>query len=42
MAFEGFSPDRWDLLGGTICIVGMAVMMYAPRACAIGAVDAGA
>ena len=31
MAFEGFRPDRWDLLGGAICLVGMAVIMYAPR-----------
>ena len=30
-AFEGFRPDRWDLLGGTISLVGMAVIMYAPR-----------
>lgn len=32
MAFEGFRPDRWDLIGGTICLVGMATIMYAPRA----------
>ena len=31
MAFEGFRPDRWDLLGGSICLLGMAVMMYGPR-----------
>ena len=31
MAFEGFRPDRWDLLGGAISLVGMAVIMYAPR-----------
>lgn len=30
-AFEGFRPDRWDLLGGALCLVGMAVMMYTPR-----------
>ncbi|WP_370327542.1 YnfA family protein [Euzebya sp.] len=31
MAFEGFRPDRWDVVGGAICLVGMAVIMYAPR-----------
>lgn len=31
MAFEGFRPDRWDMIGGAICLVGMAVIMYAPR-----------
>ena len=29
--FEGFRPDRWDLLGAAICLAGMAVIMYAPR-----------
>ncbi|HXO19987.1 MAG TPA: YnfA family protein [Thermoanaerobaculia bacterium] len=24
-------PDRFDLLGGAICLVGMAVIMYWPR-----------
>ena len=28
---DGFRPDRWDLLGAGICLVGVAVMMYAPR-----------
>ena len=31
MAFEGFRPDRWDVVGGAICLVGMAIIMYAPR-----------
>lgn len=31
MVFEGFRPDRWDLIGGAISLVGMAVIMYAPR-----------
>lgn len=31
MAFEGFRPDRWDLLGAAISLLGMAVIMYAPR-----------
>jgi len=31
VAFEGFRPDRWDVAGAAICLVGMAVIMYAPR-----------
>ena len=27
---DGFRPDRWDLLGATICVVG-GVVMVAPR-----------
>ncbi|HEX6222432.1 MAG TPA: hypothetical protein VF115_15175, partial [Acidimicrobiia bacterium] len=26
-----FRPDRWDLIGAAICLVGVAVIMYAPR-----------
>jgi small multidrug resistance family-3 protein len=29
---DGFRPDRWDLLGAALCLVGVAVIMYAPRA----------
>ena len=29
---DGFRPDRYDLLGTVICLVGVAVLMYAPRA----------
>lgn len=28
---DGIVPDRWDLLGGMIALVGVAVIMYAPR-----------
>jgi small multidrug resistance family-3 protein len=28
---DGFRPDRWDVLGAAICLLGVAVMMYAPR-----------
>ncbi|WP_225828631.1 YnfA family protein [Streptomyces naphthomycinicus] len=28
---DGFRPDRWDLTGAAVCLVGMAVIMYAPR-----------
>jgi len=32
MAADGFRPDRYDVLGATACVVGVAVIMYAPRA----------
>ena len=32
MALDGFRPDRWDVIGATVCLVGVAVIMYAPRA----------
>lgn len=28
---DGFRPDRFDLVGSVICLVGVAVIMYAPR-----------
>ncbi|MET9453051.1 YnfA family protein [Streptomyces cinerochromogenes] len=28
---DGFRPDRWDMTGAVLCLVGMAVIMYAPR-----------
>ncbi len=28
---DGFRPDRWDYLGAGICLLGVAVIMYAPR-----------
>ena len=28
---DGFRPDRFDLLGAGLCVVGVAVIMYAPR-----------
>ncbi|MGH3738983.1 MAG: YnfA family protein [Micromonosporaceae bacterium] len=31
IAFDGFRPDRFDLVGATICLLGVAVIMYAPR-----------
>lgn len=31
MAVDGFRPDRFDLMGATVCLVGVAVIMYAPR-----------
>ncbi|WP_409437606.1 YnfA family protein [Mycobacterium sp. SMC-14] len=31
MAFDGFRPDRADVLGALICLIGVAVIMYSPR-----------
>ena len=31
IAFDGFRPDRYDLIGAAICLVGVAVIMYPPR-----------
>lgn len=31
MVVDRFQPDRWDLAGAAICLVGVAVIMYAPR-----------
>ncbi len=31
MAVDGFRPDRYDVAGALICLVGVAVIMYAPR-----------
>jgi small multidrug resistance family-3 protein len=28
---DGFRPDRFDVIGATICLVGVGVIMYAPR-----------
>jgi len=30
--FKGSVPDRWDLIGGSICVAGALIIMYAPRA----------
>ncbi len=31
VAVDGFKPDRWDLIGAGLCLVGVAVIMFAPR-----------
>ena len=31
MAVDGFRPDRWDLIGAGICLLGVITIMYAPR-----------
>jgi small multidrug resistance family-3 protein len=32
MVLDGYRPDRFDVVGALICLVGVAVIMYAPRA----------
>ena len=32
MVMDGFRPDRYDVVGALGCLVGVAVIMYAPRA----------
>jgi small multidrug resistance family-3 protein len=31
MLVDGFRPDRFDLVGAVICLLGVVVIMYAPR-----------
>ncbi|ADG76348.1 protein of unknown function UPF0060 [Cellulomonas flavigena DSM 20109] len=31
MVVDGFRPDRWDVTGALVCLVGVALIMYAPR-----------
>jgi small multidrug resistance family-3 protein len=31
-AVEGARPDRWDLIGGAICLTGAAIILFGPRA----------
>ena len=28
---DGIAPDRFDLIGGAVCLAGIAIIMYAPR-----------
>ncbi|SDQ39778.1 small multidrug resistance family-3 protein [Actinopolyspora saharensis] len=30
-ALDGYRPDRYDVIGALICLLGVAVIMYAPR-----------
>lgn len=30
-AIEGSRPDRWDVIGGVICLAGAAVILWGPR-----------
>jgi small multidrug resistance family-3 protein len=29
--FDGFHPDRYDVIGAAVCLVGVAIIMYPPR-----------
>ena len=29
---EGLRPDRWDLTGATVCLIGAGIILWAPRA----------
>ncbi|MCZ4520027.1 YnfA family protein [Rhodococcus ruber] len=31
MVVDGFRPDRWDITGASIALIGVAVIMYGPR-----------
>lgn len=30
-AVEGARPDRWDVIGGAVCLVGAAIILFGPR-----------
>lgn len=32
MVFDKFSPDRWDLIGALMALLGVSVIMFTPRA----------
>ncbi|MEO6997009.1 MAG: YnfA family protein [Terracoccus sp.] len=32
MVVDGFRPDRFDVVGAAVCLTGVAVIMYGPRA----------
>ena len=31
VVFDGFRPTRWDILGSLVCLVGVGLIMLAPR-----------
>lgn len=31
---EGARPDRWDILGGAVCLIGAVIILFGPRAAA--------
>ena len=31
MAFDGFRPDRWNLAGAVVLVLGVSVMVFGPR-----------
>jgi small multidrug resistance family-3 protein len=30
-AMEGVRPDRWDLAGAAVCLIGAAIILWGPR-----------
>ncbi len=34
-AVEGARPDRWDIAGGVLCLVGAAIILFGQRAVAV-------
>ena len=28
---DGFKPDRWDVIGASIALIGVCIIMYMPR-----------
>lgn len=30
-AVEGARPDRWDVIGGAVCLVGATIILFGPR-----------
>jgi small multidrug resistance family-3 protein len=30
-AVEGARPDRWDVIGGVVCLIGTAIILLGPR-----------
>lgn len=31
VVLDGFRPDRYDLIGAAVCLIGVGIIMYAPR-----------
>ena len=29
--FDGFRPDRFDIIGGCVCLIGVSLIAFAPR-----------
>lgn len=32
VVLDGFRPDRWDVVGALVCLAGVGVIMFGPRA----------
>jgi small multidrug resistance family-3 protein len=33
-AVEGSRPDRWDVIGAAVCLIGAAIILFGPRSAA--------